>query len=207
VSSRLKTSFSVSADDRGDSDTVLELRVPPPQVGCRAAEALDLARDAGVVGPQRRPDVLRIGAIRSRREADQVDEEHGDDLPLFGTWSELRERGAAGEAEASPLGVLLGAVRADRHGPSVRSRRRVVPVASHVRGYGRCMEEARAVLARLRRIEALDRGGTPAELLLAELRALVDEAETWVRAEPVSDPAMGDAIERLRAALTVGPPP
>jgi len=69
------------------------------------------------------------------------------------------------------------------------------------------MEEARAVLARLRRIEALDRGGTPAELLLAELRALVDEAETWVRAEPVSDPAMGDAIERLRAALTVGPPP
>ena len=45
------------------------------------------------------------------------------------------------------------------------------------------MDEARAVLARLERVEALGRGSAPAEVLLAELRALVTEAEAWVRAE------------------------
>jgi hypothetical protein len=48
------------------------------------------------------------------------------------------------------------------------------------------------VLARLERIEALRVGG-PASELLAELRALVPEAEAWARAE-------GDA--RARAAAT-----
>ncbi|HEX4526615.1 MAG TPA: hypothetical protein VH108_07735 [Gaiellaceae bacterium] len=48
------------------------------------------------------------------------------------------------------------------------------------------------VLARLERIEALRAGG-PASELLAELRALVPEAEAWARAE-------GDA--RARAAAS-----
>jgi hypothetical protein len=39
-----------------------------------------------------------------------------------------------------------------------------------------------SVLARLERIEALRTGGPPAALL-AELRALVPEAEAWARAE------------------------
>src|SRR5260221_213327 len=43
------------------------------------------------------------------------------------------------------------------------------------------MEEARAVLARLERIEALDREGAPPDALLPELRALVGEAEEWAR--------------------------
>jgi hypothetical protein len=41
---------------------------------------------------------------------------------------------------------------------------------------------AAGVLARLERIEALRAGG-PASELLAELRALVPEAEAWARAE------------------------
>jgi hypothetical protein len=41
---------------------------------------------------------------------------------------------------------------------------------------------AEQVLARLERIEELRTGGPPGELL-AELRALVPEAEAWARAE------------------------
>jgi primosomal protein N'' len=45
------------------------------------------------------------------------------------------------------------------------------------------VEEAHALLARLDRIEALDREEAPAERLLPELRALVREAEAWARRE------------------------
>ena len=62
------------------------------------------------------------------------------------------------------------------------------------------MEESQAVLERLARIEALDREGAPAPELLDELRALLEEAESWSLAEG------GDAGERavaqLRSALT-----
>ena len=62
------------------------------------------------------------------------------------------------------------------------------------------MEESQAVLERLARIEALDREGAPVPELLDELRALLEEAETWSLVEG------GDAGERavaqLRSALT-----
>lgn len=45
------------------------------------------------------------------------------------------------------------------------------------------MDEARAVLARLERLEALERAAAPSDALLAELRLLVTEAEAWVRAD------------------------
>jgi hypothetical protein len=45
------------------------------------------------------------------------------------------------------------------------------------------MEEARAVLARLERIEALDRANAESSLVLAELRELVREVEAWTRRE------------------------
>jgi hypothetical protein len=45
------------------------------------------------------------------------------------------------------------------------------------------MEEARAVLARLERIEALERAGAGVSLLLAELRELVREATEWAEQE------------------------
>lgn len=45
------------------------------------------------------------------------------------------------------------------------------------------MEEARAVLARLERIEALEREGASVPSLLAELRELVREATDWADRE------------------------
>jgi len=65
------------------------------------------------------------------------------------------------------------------------------------------VDEARAVLERLERIEALDRVGASPPELLVELRALLVEAEAWSRAEG------GDAGERavdgLRSALGACP--
>ena len=45
------------------------------------------------------------------------------------------------------------------------------------------MDEARAVLERLERIESLEHVGAPPGELLAELRLLVREAEVWARRE------------------------
>jgi hypothetical protein len=45
------------------------------------------------------------------------------------------------------------------------------------------MDEARAVLERLERIESLEHAGAPPAELLAELRLLVREAEVWARRE------------------------
>jgi hypothetical protein len=62
------------------------------------------------------------------------------------------------------------------------------------------MDEARTLLARLERIEALDREDAPPHELLGELRALVSEAEAWARAErPGAEAA--DAVERCGRAL------
>jgi len=62
------------------------------------------------------------------------------------------------------------------------------------------MDEARAVLERLARIEALERDGAARDELLEELRALLGEAEAWTRAE--GGEAGGRAVADLRAALT-----
>ena len=61
------------------------------------------------------------------------------------------------------------------------------------------MEEACAVLARLARIERLQREGALPDALLAELRELLREAEEWSRVEggDVGERAVGE----LRKAL------
>ena len=64
------------------------------------------------------------------------------------------------------------------------------------------VQEARAVLARLERIEELERGEVPAGVLLEEVRALLTEAEAWVRVEPSGTDAAADAVDRCRAALS-----
>jgi hypothetical protein len=62
------------------------------------------------------------------------------------------------------------------------------------------MDEARAVIHRLERIEALEREGATPQLLLAEVRELLREGEVWVRAErDGTDPAT-EALERCRLA-------
>ena len=62
------------------------------------------------------------------------------------------------------------------------------------------MEEARALLERLERIEALERRGAAAPELLDELRALVREAEAWARLE--DDDRATAAVERCADALS-----
>jgi hypothetical protein len=61
------------------------------------------------------------------------------------------------------------------------------------------MDEARAVLARLDRIETLEREGAPPGVLLDELRGLVRDAEDWARKE--GGERAKDAVERCSAAL------
>jgi Asp-tRNA(Asn)/Glu-tRNA(Gln) amidotransferase C subunit len=70
--------------------------------------------------------------------------------------------------------------------------------------YGRAMEEARAVMHRLERIEALDREGAEPQLLLAEVRALLREGEVWVRAERDGTDPAAEALERCRLAHDAG---
>jgi hypothetical protein len=61
------------------------------------------------------------------------------------------------------------------------------------------MDEAHTVMRRLDRIEALDREGAPPTTLLAELRALVHEAEAWVQLE--GDERSADAVDAVKEAM------
>lgn len=62
------------------------------------------------------------------------------------------------------------------------------------------MDEARRVLARLERIESLDRERVAPALLLSELRSLLTEAEAWARIEHPPEETL-DAVERTRQML------
>jgi hypothetical protein len=57
------------------------------------------------------------------------------------------------------------------------------------------MDEARQVIERLERIDALRREGAPAADLLAEVRGLLAEGERWLAVEKP------DGVERARTAL------
>jgi hypothetical protein len=63
------------------------------------------------------------------------------------------------------------------------------------------MDEARAVIDRLDRIEALERQGAPTAALLEELRGLVRDAEAWARLE--GDERAVAAVDRCENALGV----
>jgi hypothetical protein len=67
------------------------------------------------------------------------------------------------------------------------------------------MDEARRVLRRLRRIEALEREHAPARSLLAEVHALLEEAEEWVAAEARGTEEAEKALERCGDALATAP--
>ena len=62
------------------------------------------------------------------------------------------------------------------------------------------MEKERAILERLERIDGLRRDDAPARVLLDEVRALLSDAEDWVRDDDVPDRA-ARAVERTREAL------
>ena len=61
------------------------------------------------------------------------------------------------------------------------------------------VDEARAVIDRLERIDVLERDGAPPAALLEELRGLVRDAEAWARVE--RDERAAAAVERCDAAL------
>jgi hypothetical protein len=67
------------------------------------------------------------------------------------------------------------------------------------------MEEARQVLERLERIDALRREGAPSDALLAEVRGLLLDGERWLAAErPEGAERARAALEGCRAGLAAG---
>ena len=63
------------------------------------------------------------------------------------------------------------------------------------------VKEARAVIARLDRIEAMERAREPAELVLDQLAFLAVEAERWLETEHTAGAAARKALERCLDAL------
>ena len=90
------------------------------------------------------------------------------------------------------------------NGPFAReARRRVVTLSAQGRAIRAAtvdrVEEARAVLDRLSRIEELERRGAGPQELLEQLRALVGEAERWARLE--GDERALDAVTACESAV------
>jgi hypothetical protein len=65
------------------------------------------------------------------------------------------------------------------------------------------VDQARAVIDRLERIEELRRGDAPAGVLLGEVRSLLAEAEAWVEADRPGERTL-EALERCREAVAAG---
>ena len=63
------------------------------------------------------------------------------------------------------------------------------------------MDEARAVIDRLDRIEALEREGASPAALLEELRGLLRDAEAWAQID--GDARAAAAVQRCDEALAV----
>jgi hypothetical protein len=62
------------------------------------------------------------------------------------------------------------------------------------------VDEARAVIDRLERIEVLERDGAPPAVMLEELRGLVHAAENWVRVD--GDERANAVVARCNSALS-----
>jgi hypothetical protein len=65
----------------------------------------------------------------------------------------------------------------------------------------KAVEKEHAIFERLERIDGLRREDAPAGVLLDEVRALLSEAEDWVRTEPGVPSRAVEAVARSRAAL------
>jgi hypothetical protein len=69
------------------------------------------------------------------------------------------------------------------------------------------MDEARAIIHRLERIEALEREGAGPKQLLAEVRELLREGEAWLETEQEGTEFAAEGLERCRLAYHVGVAP
>lgn len=67
----------------------------------------------------------------------------------------------------------------------------------------KAVDQARAVLTRLERIDALKQADAPAGVLLDEVRELLSEAEAWVAADRPGTTAE-EALARSQQALAEG---
>jgi hypothetical protein len=67
------------------------------------------------------------------------------------------------------------------------------------------VEEARAVIARLDRIETMERAREPAASLLGQLALLATETERWLETETTAGVAARVALERCLQALERAP--
>ena len=67
----------------------------------------------------------------------------------------------------------------------------------------KAVDQARAVLTRLERIDALKQAAAPAGVLLDEVRELLSEAEAWVAADRPGETAEL-ALARSRKAFVEG---
>ena len=56
------------------------------------------------------------------------------------------------------------------------------------------------MIARLARIEALEREGAPPRAVLAEVRELLREGEAWIESERDGTELAADALDRCRLA-------
>jgi hypothetical protein len=63
------------------------------------------------------------------------------------------------------------------------------------------MHEAARILERLDRIDALRAAGAASPVLLGEVRGLLSEAESWIRAEGTGTEGAESALARCRVAL------
>jgi hypothetical protein len=66
------------------------------------------------------------------------------------------------------------------------------------------MDEARRVIERLERIEALRRREAPAAALLAEVRGLLRDGEAWLAVEGKATESAEAALERCRERIRDG---
>jgi hypothetical protein len=69
------------------------------------------------------------------------------------------------------------------------------------------VDEARAVIRRLERIEALEREGAASQAVLAEVRELLREGEAWLEAERSGTELAAEALDRCRHAHDAGAAP
>jgi hypothetical protein len=74
-------------------------------------------------------------------------------------------------------------------------------------GYGRGMDEARAVIERLAKIEALERERADPRAVLAEVRELLREGEAWLEAERDGGEPAADILDLCREAYDRGAQP
>src|SRR5439155_12240050 len=88
---------------------------------------LELRPHVSVIRREHSADVLRIEALRLRRKAHEVDEDHRYDLALFPDRALVRlKRARARVTKTSAFWVLLTAARARQHRQSVRRARSAV---------------------------------------------------------------------------------